>query len=119
MLSQEIWSGKRGSNSRPQPWQGCALPTELFPQKTKSALYGYCRTCQEITDAFTLTLYNSPRHNNQPGFAFQPGYSCPGGEIGRHNGLKIRRLGKTSVPVRFRFRAPSITLQRKMTGYYV
>ena len=21
-----IWSGKRGSNSRPQPWQGCALP---------------------------------------------------------------------------------------------
>ena len=26
-----IWSGKRGSNSRPQPWQGCALPTELFP----------------------------------------------------------------------------------------
>ena len=21
-----VWSGKRGSNSRPQPWQGCALP---------------------------------------------------------------------------------------------
>ena len=29
------WSGKRGSNSRPQPWQGCALPTELFPQCRK------------------------------------------------------------------------------------
>src|SRR5262250_2057809 len=26
------WSGKRVSNSRPQPWQGCALPTELFPR---------------------------------------------------------------------------------------
>ena len=25
------WSGKRDSNSRPQPWQGYALPTELFP----------------------------------------------------------------------------------------
>ena len=25
-------SGKRDSDSRPQPWQGCALPTELFPQ---------------------------------------------------------------------------------------
>ena len=25
-------SGKRGSNPRPQPWQGCALSTELFPQ---------------------------------------------------------------------------------------
>jgi hypothetical protein len=31
---------------------------------------------------------------------------CPGGEIGRHTGLKIlRRLN--SVPVRFRLRAPS------------
>ena len=28
----KIWSGKRGSNSRPRPWQGRALPTELFPQ---------------------------------------------------------------------------------------
>ena len=28
-------SGKRDSNSRPQPWQGCALPTELFPQNVK------------------------------------------------------------------------------------
>ena len=32
-LSQVIWSGKRDSNSRPIPWQGIALPTELFPQK--------------------------------------------------------------------------------------
>ena len=24
-------SGRRGSNPRPQPWQGCALPTELLP----------------------------------------------------------------------------------------
>src|SRR5688572_18083161 len=29
------WSGKRGSNPRPQPWQGCALPTELFPPDTQ------------------------------------------------------------------------------------
>ena len=26
------WSGKRDSNSRPSPWQGDALPAELFPQ---------------------------------------------------------------------------------------
>ena len=25
-------SGRPGSNWRPQPWQGCALPTELLPQ---------------------------------------------------------------------------------------
>ena len=27
-------SGKRDSDPRPQPWQGCALPTELFPRFT-------------------------------------------------------------------------------------
>ena len=26
-------SGKRDSNSRPRPWQGRALPTELLPHK--------------------------------------------------------------------------------------
>ena len=26
-------SGKRDSNSRPRPWQGRALPTELFPHQ--------------------------------------------------------------------------------------
>ena len=31
----DVLSGKRDSNSRPQPWQGCALPTELFPQNVK------------------------------------------------------------------------------------
>src|SRR6267143_3477104 len=30
--SEEERSGKRDSNPRPQPWQGCALPTELFPR---------------------------------------------------------------------------------------
>ncbi len=25
-----IWSERRGSNPRPQPWQGCALPTKLL-----------------------------------------------------------------------------------------
>ncbi len=28
-----LWSGKRDSNSRPRPWQGRALPTELFPHR--------------------------------------------------------------------------------------
>ena len=36
------WSGKRDSNSRPQPWQGCALPTELFPlRKTRHSSRGH------------------------------------------------------------------------------
>src|SRR5690606_37465919 len=29
------WSGKTGSNRRPIPWQGIALPTELFPHILK------------------------------------------------------------------------------------
>src|SRR5438045_1528788 len=33
---REERSGKRDSNPRPQPWQGCALPTELFPQATSN-----------------------------------------------------------------------------------
>ena len=28
--TREYLSEKRDSNPRPQPWQGCALPTELF-----------------------------------------------------------------------------------------
>ena len=27
-----FWSGKRDSNPRPLPWQGNALPAELFPR---------------------------------------------------------------------------------------
>lgn len=34
-------SGKRDSDPRPQPWQGCALPTELFPRCTFKLKGGY------------------------------------------------------------------------------
>src|SRR5687768_12795092 len=30
-------SGRRDSNPRHQPWQGCTLPTELLPQLVKTA----------------------------------------------------------------------------------
>ena len=30
-----LWSGRRGSNSLPPPWQGGALPDELRPQRTR------------------------------------------------------------------------------------
>ena len=39
-LSPGSWSGKRVSNSRPQPWQGCALPTELFPRRLEIIALG-------------------------------------------------------------------------------
>ena len=31
-IATGLLSGKRDSNSRPRPWQGRALPTELFSQ---------------------------------------------------------------------------------------
>lgn len=34
------WSGKRDSNSRPRPWQGRALPTELFPLRNRHFRHG-------------------------------------------------------------------------------
>ncbi len=48
MASPITWSGRRVSNSRPQPWQGCALPTELLPHCPACA--ASCRTtrCQKI-----------------------------------------------------------------------
>ena len=40
----KMWSGKRDSDPRPQPWQGCALPTELFPPfLRKAGIFGGTR----------------------------------------------------------------------------
>ena len=44
-LGGRNWSGRRVSNSRPQPWQGCALPTELLPHLGEG-------TDEVLTDAF-------------------------------------------------------------------
>ena len=51
------WSGRRVSNSRPQPWQGCALPTELLPQGPASyrkadyraTSFNYAALCWQFT----------------------------------------------------------------------
>ena len=50
LRGEKIWSGKRDSNSRPRPWQGRALPTELFPRllvaKQRGVFYGFILLCQ-------------------------------------------------------------------------
>ena len=59
-----IWakkkSGKRDSNSRPRPWQGRALPTELFPQsfyyKSKIIAFNFRKRVQRY--CFFLTYAN-------------------------------------------------------------
>ena len=52
----QFWSGKRDSNSRPQPWQGCALPLSY------SRLRGdiICRyVAQSITELFLFAFYQT------------------------------------------------------------
>src|SRR6266576_2395608 len=58
-------SGKRDSNPRPQPWQGCALPTELFPRcRQKSNLKPV--TCIRLTAVRLLPNPDPGRPAVQP-----------------------------------------------------
>ena len=50
-------SGKRDSNPRPQPWQGCALPTELFPpDNIKNAVKTHKRNAAALSIAKFATF---------------------------------------------------------------
>ena len=49
---KRTWSGKRDSNSRPRPWQGRALPTELFPHGGRSASSWYLEAWVGIEPAY-------------------------------------------------------------------
>src|SRR5581483_7230456 len=35
-MEEREWSGRRDSNPRHQPWQGCTLPAELLPRRQNS-----------------------------------------------------------------------------------
>ncbi len=62
------WSGRRVSNSRPQPWQGCALPTELLPHTTFTASPASC----EHAAGPSLTWSGRRVSNSRP----QPWQGC-------------------------------------------
>ena len=51
-------SGKRDSNSRPQPWQGCALPTELFPLNYCFQQHFLSNAVQRYDFIFTLQIFS-------------------------------------------------------------
>src|SRR5581483_7286637 len=44
----DTWSGRRVSNSRPQPWQGCALPTELLPRRQQASIIADLRGLSSV-----------------------------------------------------------------------
>ena len=61
--SLRVLSGKRDSNSRPRPWQGRALPTELFPLYLcntflVSFTFAKIRLFSILTKSFLLFLHN-------------------------------------------------------------
>ena len=65
-IRKGIWSGKRDSNSRPQPWQGCALPTELFPHR--AANYKSVKiSVNSLIDASPCRCAVPPRHSSPLG----------------------------------------------------
>ena len=59
-----VLSGKRDSNSRPQPWQGCALPTELFPQKYyELAMFCFNCECKDIAIFLFTKTFDKKNQN--------------------------------------------------------
>ena len=48
IVAQKIWSEKRGSNPRPSPWKGDALPAELFSHKVREQ--GILILANEVSD---------------------------------------------------------------------
>ena len=51
---------ERDSNSRPRPWQGRALPTELFPQFLFQKLQVFVTTRQNKSPIFALAAPKTP-----------------------------------------------------------
>ena len=51
-----IWSGKRGSNPRPQPWQGCAIPLSHSRTCNDTSLYAVSKTI--VKQPFLNLPYN-------------------------------------------------------------
>ena len=47
MVNNKNESGKRDSNPRPRPWQGRALPTELFPQNVSAKIVLFLGTAKK------------------------------------------------------------------------
>ena len=86
-----IKSGKRDSNSRPQPWQGCALPTELFPH---FSFYDFSEEEETRTPTSQLTL--PPQSSASTNSAISPAFQCPEQDsnlhASRHTHLKRARL---------------------------
>ena len=93
LLKLKEKSGKRDSDPRPQPWQGCALPTELFPQKE-----GEEEETRTPTTQLSLPPQSSASTNSatSPTFRRHFEHQCPRQDsnlhVVKHTHLKRARL---------------------------
>jgi hypothetical protein len=88
LASLYCWSGRRVSNSRPQPWQGCALPTELLPRDPAT-------TQTSILQCITFALLEAPRTNHHPISQLQNAASNSG--AGDESRTRDLNLGKVAL----------------------
>ena len=81
----DFWSGRRGSNSLPRPWQGRALPDELRPQ-TQGELYrifpGLSTLHFHIVKISSAIPAGSPPFPHRPRGRSSPSSSCRPGPRG-------------------------------------
>ena len=95
LLKLKEKSGKRDSDPRPQPWQGCALPTELFPQ---GKINGEEEETRTPTTQLSLPPQSSASTNSatSPTFKYHFEYLCPRQDsnlhVEKHTHLKRARL---------------------------
>ena len=76
-LSKKHWSGKRDSNSRPRPWQGRALPTELLPPlRFAVAKVGIFFKLASVESVFFLPILQFLSRRNKSVLKISP--FCPG-----------------------------------------
>ena len=57
-LTREFWSGRRDSNPRPQPWQGCALPLSY-------ARYGVAGGAGEVAASYCASAKTNARRTSK------------------------------------------------------
>src|SRR5438045_8384015 len=108
-LGPEERSGKRDSNPRPQPWQGCALPTELFPQArtklpaknrpNKRCISLSGRTKHQV-DKTSNAMITSPRRRTSPHSFERPSCSfTPCGESMRRLLVRVSTVALAIIAV--------------------
>ena len=102
-------SGKRDSNPRPRPWQGRALPTELFPQQKINGE-------EEETRTPTTQLSLPPQSSASTNSATSPTLShsehpCPRQDSNLHV-VKHTHLKRARLPI------PPLGLRKSFTSCF-